>query len=120
MEATDIIYQEDKPATQDERTTALLSHILTFVVGFFAPLIIYLLKKDESNFVRAHARESLNFQISIIIYSMISFVLIFALFVGVLGFIVIGILYVITVIIATIKASEGKHYRYPMCIRIIK
>jgi uncharacterized Tic20 family protein len=120
MEPNDILYQEQKPATQDERTMAVLSHVLTFVAGFLAPLIIYLLKKDESAFVREHAKESLNFQISIFIYAMISVVLIFAFFIGILGLIVLGILSFVTVIIGTIKASEGKPYRYPLCIRIIK
>ncbi len=54
------------PPTSDEKTLGLLAHILTFVAPFLAPLIIYLIKKDESSFVAWHAKESLNFQITIL------------------------------------------------------
>src|SRR5438045_1785285 len=59
--------------SNDEKTMAILSHVLTFVAGFLAPLIIYLIKKDESAFISAHAKESLNFQItvSIVIFGLI-------------------------------------------------
>ncbi len=57
--------------TSDEKTMAILSHILTLVCGFIAPLIIYLIKKDESKFVAEHARESLNFQITLFIIMLI-------------------------------------------------
>src|SRR5215213_2574592 len=53
--------------TSDERTMAILSHVLCLVVWLFAPLVIYLVKKDESAFVAAHAKEALNFQITLTI-----------------------------------------------------
>ncbi len=102
--------------TSDEKTMAILSHILTFVAGFVAPLIIYLIKKDESAFIREHARESLNFQITI-------FIIIIALFITIIGILLVwlvGIAALVFVIMATIKASEGKLYRYPFSIRLIK
>ncbi len=104
------------PPTSDEKTMALLSHVLTLVVGFVAPLIIYIIKKDESSFVAAHARESLNFQITL-------FIVIAGLFISVIGILVVwivGILALILVIIATIRANEGKLYKYPLAIRFIK
>ena len=58
--------------TSDERTMAILSHILTFVAPFVAPLIIYLIKKDESEFVEWHAKESLNFHITLVIICVIT------------------------------------------------
>ena len=102
--------------TSDEKTLALLSHVLTLAVGFLAPLIIYLIKKDESSFVTSHAKESLNFQITI-------FIIIAALFITVIGILlvwIVGILALVLVIMATIKASEGKLYRYPFSLRLIK
>lgn len=102
--------------TSDEKTMAILSHILTFVAGFVAPLIIYLIKKDESAFIREHARESLNFQITI-------FIIVIALFITIIGILlvwIVGIVALVFVIMATIKASEGKLYRYPFSIRLIK
>ena len=67
--------------TSDERILAILSHILTVVpgVGILAPLIIYVLKNRDSAFVAAHARESLNFQITIFILYFISFILMLVL-----------------------------------------
>ncbi len=105
--------------TQDEKTLAILSHILTIVAGFIAPLIIYLLKKDESVFVTEHAKESLNFQITIFIGYIVSFILMIIL-IGVFLFAVLGLINLIVVIIATIKASEGKPYQYPFNFRFIQ
>ena len=102
--------------TSDERTMAILSHVLCLVVGFVAPLIIYLLKKDESPYVAAHARESLNFQITLTIMIVVLFVSI----VGILLLWLVGIFATIVIIIATIKASDNKLYRYPLAIRLIK
>ena len=53
------------PPTSDEKTMALLSHVLALVFPLLGPLIIYLIKKEESTFVAYHSRESLNFQITI-------------------------------------------------------
>ena len=111
--------KEDQPLTtptSDERMMAILSHVLCFVCGFLAPLIIYLIKKDESSYVAAHAKESLNFQITV-------FLIIIILFISIIGILfvwVIGILATVLIIVATIKASENKLYRYPFSIRLIK
>jgi len=102
--------------TNDERTLAILAHILTLVGGFIPPLIIYLLKKDESAFVAAHARESLNFQITM----MIIFIILAILIIGILFIWVAGLLDLVLVVVATIRASENKLYRYPFNIRLIK
>jgi uncharacterized protein len=102
--------------TSDERIMAILSHVLCLVVWLFAPLIIYLVKKDESAFVAAHAKESLNFQITI---ALVTILLVISL-VGVLLLWLVGIINLILVIVAAIKASENKLYRYPFTIRLIK
>ena len=104
------------PPTSDEKTLALLAHVLTFVFPILAPLIIYLVKKDESSFVAYHAKESLNFQISL-------FIICFALFITIIGILVVWIVAIlgyVFVIVATIRASEGRLYRYPFSIRLIK
>lgn len=102
--------------SSDEKTMALLSHILTIVCGFIAPLIIFLVKKDESSFVREHAKESLNFQITIFII----FIILFITIIGILLMWLVGILTLLFVILATIKANEGKLYKYPFTLRLIK
>jgi uncharacterized Tic20 family protein len=102
--------------TSDERTFAILSHVLTIFFWLFPPLIIYLIKKNESAFVTDHARESLNFQITV---SIIAIILCLTV-VGILLLWVLGVAVVIFVIVATVKASENKLYRYPFTIRLIK
>ncbi|MBC7848196.1 MAG: DUF4870 domain-containing protein [Chitinophagaceae bacterium] len=102
--------------TSDEKTMGILSHILSLVCGIIAPLIIFLIKKDESTYVAKHAKESLNFQITMLIIVIILAITI----IGILLIWVVGIAALILVIIATIKASEGKFYRYPLNFRLIK
>jgi hypothetical protein len=102
--------------TNDEKTMAVLSHILTLIAPILAPLIIYLIKKDESDFVRWHAAESLNFQITMAIIVVI-------LFISIIGWFLLwlpGIVTLVLVIVATIRASEGKLYKYPFSIRLVK
>lgn len=105
--------------TSDERTMAILAHVLTLVCGFIAPLIIYLIKKNDSKFASEHAKESLNFQITMFLAFMVSFIL-WIILIGILITWVLGIAMLVLVIIATIRASENKLYRYPFCIRFIK
>ncbi len=104
------------PPTSDEKTLALLAHVLTFVFPILAPLVIYLIKKNESTFVAYHAKESLNFQITMFI---ICFVLVITV-IGLLLLWVVGIIYMVLIIVATIRAGEGKLYKYPFSIRLIK
>ena len=108
--------QPDYVPTSDEKTMAVLSHILTIVAPVLAPLIIYLVKKNESRFVESHAKESLNFQITVAIIIIILFITI----IGILIAWIVGIISLVLVIIATIRASEGKLYKYPFSIRLIK
>ena len=117
MTGTD--YNPATTPTSDEKTLAILAHILTFISSFIAPLIIYLVKKDNSAYVAEHAKESLNFQITMFILYIISVVLMLLL----IGFLLIWLLSIaniILVIIATIKASENKMYRYPINFRLLK
>lgn len=107
------------PPTSDEKTMAILSHILTLVVGFIAPLVIYLMKKDDSPFVKAHARESLNFQLTLILAFIVSIIL-WIILIGILITWLLGLAALVLVIVATIRASEGKYYQYPFSIKFVK
>jgi uncharacterized Tic20 family protein len=107
--------------TSDERTLAVLAHILAIVpgIGIFGPLIIYLIRRDGPSFVTENAKESLNFQITLYICLIISGIL---MVVGI-GFLLMGALYVIEVILvvmAAVRVSENKIYRYPFNLRLIK
>ncbi|MCW3108762.1 MAG: putative transrane protein [Segetibacter sp.] len=108
--------QPDYIPTSDEKTLAILSHILTFVAPILAPLIIYLLKKDESKYVAYHAKESLNFQIALMIAVLVLLISI----IGILLIWIVAIAAFVLVIIATIRASEGVLYKYPFTLRLIK
>jgi uncharacterized Tic20 family protein len=119
MEQKSYIGTETEPVvapTSDEKTLAILSHALTIVFPILAPLIIYLIKKDESAYIASHAKESLNFQITV----MIAIIILFITIIGILLVWFVGIAALVLVIIASIRASEGKLYRYPFTLRLIK
>ena len=101
----------------DERTLAILVHVLSLFFWIFPALMIYLVKKDESPFVAAHAKEELNFQITLTVLYLILLAIIF------IGWLFLWVPYVFQVIlniVAAIKASDNKLYSYPINWRIIK
>lgn len=132
-------YDEDGyEITSNDQMWAIFSHIGVFVVGFLAPLIIMFTYGDKSNFVRRHARESLNHQISIMLYTFgwLFVAVLIGLAVGgvsqsaaaglisgyvlfLLGAIALGIKNMVVIILATLAASRYEHYRYPMSIRLL-
>jgi len=103
----------------DEKSMGMLSHLLAIFFGFLAPLIIYLVKKDESKYVNEHAKESLNFQITLMIVYAVCFYLMF-LWIGTLLMIALHLFRLVLCVIATIRANEGKIYRYPFTLRLVK
>ncbi|MFZ1288870.1 MAG: DUF4870 domain-containing protein [Melioribacteraceae bacterium] len=111
--------------TKDERMWAMIAH-LSAVVGFvipfgnvIAPLLIWILKKEESAFINDQGKEALNFQISVTVYAFISIILVFLL-IGIPILIALAIFVLIFVIIASINSYDGKAYRYPLTFRLIK
>ena len=99
--------------------TALAGFFVPWAGHILGPLIVWLAKRGDSPEIDDHGKESLNFQISMLIYSLIAGVLCLVL----IGFFLLGILHILNlvlVIIASIQASEGKLYRYPISIRLIK
>lgn len=104
----------------------MVPHLLSIFTGWIGPLIIYLVEKDKNPYVRHHAAEALNFQITIAIISfglaIIAIPLIF-LFVGIFVFVliaIVGLVALIFEIMATCEASKGRFYRYPVCFRFVK
>jgi hypothetical protein len=110
--------------TADERQWAMLSHLsamlmyVTLIGGFVAPLVIWLLKRDSMPFVADQGRETLNFQITILLALACAGVLMLVL-VGFALFWSLLLFHFIVTIIAAVKASEGVAYRYPFCLRLI-
>jgi uncharacterized protein len=118
----------DQPSPQTvgdtERNWAVGAHLSAFLaayiaLGFLGPLVVLLVKGGSSSFVRRHAVEALNFNLTVLIYVAISVVLILV-GIGILLLAALGILYVVTVIIGAVRASSGREYRYPMTIRFVK
>jgi uncharacterized Tic20 family protein len=109
---------------RQERTWGMFCHLsalaaFVFPLGnIFGPLIIWLVKKDESPFVDDQGKESLNFQISFTIYCIFAAILA-VIFIGIILLIALGIAFLILVILAAIKANEGEEFRYPFTIRLI-
>jgi uncharacterized Tic20 family protein len=106
-----------------ERTWASAAHWSAIVAAFVAlaflgPLIVMLVKGNESVWVRRHAVESLNFQLSILIYGIVSAVLVLVL-IGFLLLIAVGLLWLICTIMAAVKANNGEDFRYPLTIRMV-
>lgn len=99
---------------------ALAGYLMSFVAAnLLGPLIIWLLKREESAFVDEQGKESLNFQLSLLIYSLACGLLIFV-GIGVFLLLPLWVFGFICPIIGAVKASEGISYRYPLCIRFIK
>nr|BFE87985.1 DUF4870 domain-containing protein [Planobispora longispora] len=97
---------------------AMISHLLGLLTGFVGPLVIYLVKKDQSRYVREQAAEALNFQLALMIAYIVCFVLAFVL----IGFVLIFAVWIgsiIFMILAAVAANRGDHYRYPMNIRFV-
>lgn len=95
--------------TKDERTMAALAHGLTFVEGgIVGPLIVYLVKKEESEFVAFHALQSLYF--GLICVTAIVLISIPTCGAG----LILAVPYVIYEIIALIKANDGEWYELPI------
>ncbi len=110
---------------KDARTWAMFCHLgalAGYIIPFgniIAPLVIWLIKKDESPLVDDQGKESLNFQISITIYALVALVLTLII-IGFFLLFAVGIFALVMVIVATVKVNSGEKYRYPLCIRFIK
>ncbi len=109
--------------TKEERNWGMFCHLgafAGFIIPFgniIAPLILWLLKREDSSFIDAQGKESLNFQVSFTIYAFVSLLLIFV-YIGLIIFPILFFLFFILVIIAAIKAQDGVVYHYPLSIRL--
>jgi uncharacterized Tic20 family protein len=106
--------------SQDDKSIAMLAHLLGIFSGFLGPLIIWLIKKDQSAFIDDQAKEALNFQIFAII-CMFGCVVTFCI-PPVMILIAIGVQIsrIILSIMGTVSANQGVPYRYPVNLRLIK
>ena len=107
------------PPTKEDQSMAMLAHLLG-ILGFLGPLIIWLLKKDQSPFVNDQGREALNFQLTVLIGYIVGWLLIYVFCIGLLIVFPLMIASLVLHIIAAMKANQGIAYRYPFSIKFIK
>ena len=114
----------DNAASSDEKTMAMLCHLLG-LVGYFipfgniiGPLILWQIKKEGSPYIDYHGREAVNFQIALTIYLFVA-ILLCMVGIGFLLLPVLGIGGLILMIMAGIKAKDGVEYRYPFIFRLL-
>lgn len=98
---------------------AVLCHLLGPFTSFLGPLVLWLMKKDEDAYVESHGREALNFQLTFLIAYFVGSVLTF-LNIGSLIIAVAWIGNLVLSILATVAASKGQKYQYPVCLRLIQ
>ncbi len=110
------LYYSATPS-KDEINLGMLCHLLGIFTSFIGPMIIWLLKKDESGYVDAQAKEAMNFQITAVLAMLCCvFGFCFAPFL----FAAVHVGRLVFSIIASVKSSNGELYRYPICIRLLK
>lgn len=117
--------------TSDDRTMGALAHLSSFgaviapgIGHILGPLIVWMVKRDSSEYAAEHAKEALNFQITITVTTIVAVIGgLLTLGIGFLAaiplIIVIGLLDLVCTVIAALKAYDGQSYRYPMTLRWI-
>lgn len=112
--------------TADDRTWGMIAHLsaLAFLIlppigGALGPLIVWLVKREQSAFASDAAKEALNFNITVLIGYAVCALLVFV-FIGILLGGALFVVWLVLTIIAGIKAGEGVHYRYPVALRFVK
>jgi len=104
--------------SNDDKNIATITHLGGILFSFIPSLIVWLLKKDDSEYIAAQAKEALNFQITVLLAQFVSGVLVFIL----VGFVLLGLIWLFNIvlcIIAAISTSKGETYRYPLTLRLI-
>lgn len=119
--ATDLSHEE-----KDAYTWGMLCHLsaLTLLLGIpfgniLGPLVVWLMKRHDYEFVETQGKASLNFEISITLYYLIAAASILFL-IGLLILPLLFILHIVLVVVASVKASNGESYQYPLTIKFIQ
>lgn len=105
----------------DDKTLAMITHLSGIVLGFILPLVFWLMNKDNpaKSYITEEAKEALNFQITVAIAYLISWVLMFVL-IGFLLFPLVILFNLIFCIMAAVGVNSKGTYRYPVALRLIK
>ena len=112
--------------TENELTWGMLAHLsalaglpIPLVGNVVGPLVVSIARADQSSFVGAHAKEALNFNITVTLAAVVC-ILLMLVFVGFLFGSALFIAWLVMTLIAAIRASEGAAYRYPFSLRFVK
>jgi len=112
--------------TENERTWGMLAHLsalvglaLPMIGNVLGPLFVSLSRSDQSPYVAAHAKEALNFNITVTLAAVVCGLLMLV-FVGFLLLCALFIAWLVLTLVAAIRASEGAAYRYPFALRFLK
>ena len=112
--------------TPDDRTWGMIAHFSALALliappigGVLGPLVVWLIKREQSPFAAEAAKEALNFNITVALGYLVCGLLVFV-FIGILLGAALFVFWLAMTILAGIKASEGVHYRFPVSLRIVK
>jgi uncharacterized Tic20 family protein len=119
-EAEELEMVDPRDVPSDARGWSVAAHLLPLVgVYILGALFIWLIKRDEDPFVEFNSREALNFQLSMLIYGLVSALLVIVL-IGIVLLLAVGIFSFVMAIVAAVKAANGELYRYPLTMRMVK
>lgn len=107
------------PPTKDETNMAMLTYILAIFTGFIGPLIIWLMKKDQSAFLNDQGKEVLNWSITVVLAYIVCIILMFVI-IGIFLMPILLLCHLIFTIMGAVKVSKGIAYRYPFALRLLK
>lgn len=112
-------YGTNQPMRPDEeKLWAIGAHLGPLLLGFVAPLVVWLVFKDRSAFLDRHGKEALNFQIAYLVYFVVAAFSMIVL-IGFLLLPVLAVAWVVLMVLAAVKASQFQDYRYPAIFRVI-
>lgn len=112
------VNNEIQEISQDSKNMALLVWIGTIFFGFIPGLILYLLKQDDA-YIQDQAKEALNWSITALIVYFAGLILMIVV-IGIVVILAIAICHLVFCIMGAIAASDGKKFRVPFAIRLIK
>jgi uncharacterized Tic20 family protein len=121
----EVVREEVKALSESERNWAMLCHLSAFAMFFFpfggviGPLICWLSRKDESAWVDVNGKASMNFQLSVLLYIVLTIPLLFII-VGIPIIMFLVTLRIVCIIIASVKSSKGEKFRYPLSIPFLQ
>ena len=110
--------QQQPMRPDEEKLWAVGAHLGPILLGFIAPLVVWLVFKERSAFLDRHGKEALNMQISYMIYFLVAGISLILL-VGFILLPVVGIAWLVLMIVASVKAANSEDYRYPLIFRFI-